>query len=219
MSPPLVPTATELVTGLGSTLPTLLAASVPPRPLPAPREEGSAGARRGVAEARLYKGGWKSAARQTPPHGSPALPAAPRDRAVPQLHRLVSWGTSPSHPEPWPRGPLNPGWGGQPMKESAEKGAPGRISSGRDLGPEGTGRPSSPRPDWPFRRGLGDRKPLSRNARAVVATATGEPEPAGLQAKGVVGGMGAGPPEVQTRHAAVARGNRECPLPVPRILR
>lgn len=54
---PLVLTAAGLVTGLLTALSTLPAASVPPHLLPTPREEGRAGERRGVGEARLYKGG------------------------------------------------------------------------------------------------------------------------------------------------------------------
>ena len=78
----------RLVTGLRTALSTLPVASVPPHPLPIPEGGGESGREEGgLGKARLYKGGWTGAARQTPPPGSPALPAAPRVRADHQLHR------------------------------------------------------------------------------------------------------------------------------------
>lgn len=75
--------------------------AVPPHPFPTSEGGGESGKRRGVREARLYKGGWNGAARQTLPPGSPELPAAPRDGADPPLSQLHSseLGCVPIYPQ------------------------------------------------------------------------------------------------------------------------
>lgn len=99
------------------------------------------------------------------------------------------------------------------MKEGVGMGTPGRVLDGRDLGPGGAGRAGEPR------RQRSARPPLRAAWETASSSAgmrvwwlpyqhTSQHTPSSSEGKGKIGVGGGHPPEVQTRHAEVARGNR-----------